>query len=259
MGLPIALGAAALAGGRPGDPRLPFGIIAVWLLVAAMHTMNDIIDVERDKIKFPMRPLPSGLIPRWMAAIYATTMAGIGVMVAYLTFNWLCASIALTVIVLGCIYTRYTRDKIGYLTLVWIPAFEPVGAWAAVSPETLQTPLPWLLYTFLAIHQVAMMIAEEVADPSAKALLVRPKPNNEMALYALSIIAMFLVGVTIFFYARLHSLYMLMLIGITIWALNSAKHLGEPRSLEKGKKTFMTITFYNIIYWTCLAITSLIP
>jgi 4-hydroxybenzoate polyprenyltransferase len=133
-----------------------------------MYTMNDIIDVERDKIKFPMRPLPSGLIPRWVAAIYATIMAGIGVMVAYLTFNWLCASIALTVIVLGCIYTRYTRDKIGYLTLVWIPAFEPVGAWAAVSPETIQTPLPWLLYTFLAINQVAMMIAEEVADHQLK-------------------------------------------------------------------------------------------
>ena len=256
MGLPLALGPAALAGGRVNDPRLPFGLVAVWLLVAAMHTMNDIVDLERDTKKFPMRPLPSGLISRSVATPYAAIMAGMGLITAGLTFNWLCAAIALTVIALGCIYTRYTRDKIGFLTVIWITAFIPVGSWAAISPETILTPLPWLLYTFFAIHQVAMIIAEEVADPAAKAFFVRPKPNVEKVLYAISIIAMFFIGATIFFYAKLHWLFMLVLTAITAWTLNSSKYLGEPRSLEKGKKTFMTITIYSTIYWSSLAVTA---
>lgn len=259
MGLPIALGSAALAGGKPNDPRLPFGVIAVWLIVAAMHTMNDIIDIERDKKKFPNRPLPSGLIPRWVAVIYAVVMAGIGIIMAYLVFNWLCAALALMVIVLGCIYTRYTRDKIGFLTLVWIPAFEPVGAWAAISPGTVLTPLPWMLYTFLAIHQVAMMMVEdfETLAPGAKVFFIKLSARTERKIYIAAVIALFLMGTYIFIYAKLHIFYMLVLAALTAWGINSAKYL-TGQTIDNVKKAFVMITLYNVIYWSCLGLSALI-
>jgi len=218
-----------------------------------VHTINDVVDLERDKRKFPMRPLPSGLIPKRAAALYAALMAGTGVTLASL-FNRLCAAISLTVVVLGYIYTRYTRDRIGYLTLVWIPALEPVGAWAAVSPETILTPLPSLLYTFMVVHQVAMIIAEEAADPKAKAFFVKPKIDVERKVYTASVIALLLIGTCIFFYADLHWSYMAVLATITALALNSAKYLDESLSIEKVKKAFATITHYNTVHWLAIIV-----
>lgn len=257
MGLPLALGPAILAGLKLSDPRLPLGLAAVWLLVAAVHTINDVVDLERDKRKFPMRPLPSGLIPRWAAALYGILMAGAGVMMASL-FNWLCAAISLIVVVLGYIYTRYTRDRIGYLTMIWIPALEPVGAWAAISPETILTPLPWLLYLFMVIHQIAMIIPEEIAVPKAKAFFIKPKTDVQRKIYTASIITLLFIGTCIFLYAKLHWLYMAVLVAITALALNSAKYLNEPLSIEKVKKAFATITHYNTIHWLAVIVVAFI-
>jgi len=257
MGLPLALGPAILAGLKLSDPRLPLGLAAVWLLVAAAHTINDVVDLERDKRKFPMRPLPSGLIPRWAAALYGILMAGAGVMIASL-FNWLCAAISLIVVVLGYIYTRYTRDRIGYLTMIWIPALEPVGAWAAISPETILTPLPWLLYLFMVIHQIAMIIPEEIAAPKAKAFFIKPKTDVQRKIYTASIITLLFIGTCIFLYAKLHWLYMAVLVAITALALNSAKYLNEPLSIEKVKKAFATITHYNTIHWLAVIVVAFI-
>jgi len=266
MGLPLALGSAVLAylemyGNAPSfnDPRLPIGIAAVWLLVAAVHTINDVVDLERDKRKFPKRPLPSGLISRRVATLYGILMAGIGVMLASL-FNWLCAAISLIVVVMGYVYTRYTRDMIGYLTMVWIPALEPVGAWAAIAPETILTPLPWLLFLFMTIHQVAMIIADdfETLAPGAKAFFIKLNADIERKIYVASVVALLFIGACIFFYAKLHWTYMVVLAVITALALNSAKYLDESLSIEKVKKAFATITHYNTIHWLAIIVTACI-
>jgi protoheme IX farnesyltransferase len=257
MGLPLALGAAVLAGVRSDDPRLGIGLFSMWLIVASMHTLHDVIDSERDKQMYPSRPVPSGLISRPEATLYGVLMASSGLLMAGFVFNWLCAAIALAVIVLGCINTAYIREKIGYLNVAWIAALTPVGAWAAISPQTTWTLMPWLLFGFVATHQVAMMIAdnaEEAYDPTVKAFLIRPRPHGEVVLFITAVITMLLLGIVIFFLAQLHLAYVAVLSAITVWALNSAKYLAEPRSFEKGKKAFMNIANYSTIYWASLAI-----
>ena len=79
---PLTMAAAALAGARLDDPRFPFGLIMVWLLVASTHVINGVVDAERDKQKWPLRPLASGLILKSEGTLYASILAGIASTIA---------------------------------------------------------------------------------------------------------------------------------------------------------------------------------
>ena len=51
--------AAVLAIGRiPSLEELILGSVALYLLSAAEHSIDDTIDMEIDKLKWPTRPLP---------------------------------------------------------------------------------------------------------------------------------------------------------------------------------------------------------
>jgi len=72
--LPFALGVAALAGARLDLQLLPLIIVAFLGGTAASMT-NDIVDMERDKRKWPMKPLATGLISRSEAVLYTVILA----------------------------------------------------------------------------------------------------------------------------------------------------------------------------------------
>ena len=83
--LPITLGTMALAGIQFGDPRLLLVIIIALLGSFAVNVINDIVDMDRDKWKWPQRPLSSGLIPKFVAALYIIIIAAIAVLMAGVT------------------------------------------------------------------------------------------------------------------------------------------------------------------------------
>ena len=90
----------------------------VWLLVASNHVVNSVVDAERDKRKWPLRPLATGLISKTEATLYIFILAGLAFAIALVVFNWLSAAITFFIFIIGYIYARYTRDGIGYLTQV---------------------------------------------------------------------------------------------------------------------------------------------
>ncbi len=62
--LPLALGTAALAGARFSDLGLLPLLIVTFLTCGVAVMTNDIVDAERDKRKWPLKPLATGLISR---------------------------------------------------------------------------------------------------------------------------------------------------------------------------------------------------
>ena len=70
----------------PSATQIVVGFIAVYLLTAAEHTIDDFIDIERDKIKWPDRALPNGLISWSHAGVYAISMASIGIVLSFIFF-----------------------------------------------------------------------------------------------------------------------------------------------------------------------------
>ncbi len=267
MGVPFALAGAILAERQLGITlnqilnqqlhALFYGLVAVWLLISSMHVFNDVLDARRDVEKFPMRPLATGLVKRWEATIYALVMTGIALAIANFIFNWTCVVISVLVLALGIIYTKYTRDKVGFLTVAFIPGLIVVGGWAAVSPTTVLTTFPWLLYLFVLMHQTAHIIACEAHAP-AKLFLVRPKPNTEAIIYGACVVSMFFIGLYTYVVSEIHWLFLVILSIITVLGLSSSVFLKEPRTLERGKKAFVAIVIYGLTYWIALSVFAII-
>jgi len=248
LALPAVVGVTALAGGNFNDSRLPILFIVVLFMFIAGNVINDVADSERDRRKWPLRPLASGLISRSMATFYVLTIAGISLLLAGVVYNWLCAALWLLVLVLSYVYSRYARDKIGHLTVLLPEVFIPVAIWAAISPGTMLAPLLWLIVAILAAGGAALNFTNESFFPEVKALVVQPRPFVEMGLYVTCVLICFSAGTAIFFYAKLSWMYMPVLIALTMWALSAAKCLGERRSPEMAKKAYMTwaaqVTFF---------------
>ena len=180
-------------------------------------------------------------------------MGAICLVLAYSNFNWQFPVIIGFVILLGLIYSAYTRDRIGYLSLIFIPVFIPIGGWVAFSPETIISILPWSLYLFFALHQIGHMLATEIHYPEAKPFLFRPAPKKESLLYGFSAISMFVVGTMIYFIADIHWIYLIVLGTLTIFALISFGALmKDPSSEESAKKASGAMVNYNIFYWLVL-------
>ncbi len=252
--IPPLLGLVALAGGQFTDPRLVVAFVGAWLISAAAMITNDVVDAERDKQKWPLRPLPSGLISKSTATLYAVVVTIIALVLAVVVFNWLSAAIVLLIVVVAYAYVRYLRDTVGFFTVTLPLAIVPLAVWAAFSPQNILTPLPWLLATFFIGEGIAQNITNEASDPAIPAFFVRPRPSRERVIYIIAIVITFLTGTMIFVYAQLLFPYMLVLIAITAWALIQARYLGEPRDLEKLTNAYMILTMHNIIFWLNVAV-----
>jgi len=252
--LPYALGTAALAGARFDDLRLLPLLVVVFLAGAVTNMTNDVIDAERDKTKWPLKPLATGLISKSEAVFYAVILSGIGIVITIVFFNRLFLALGLLVVAGNLVYSRYLRDNIGYLTVILPLALVPLAIWSAFSPETILTPLPWFLVIFVAAAATANAITHEGLDPTIPALFVRPRPTTERALYVVSVIVMFLFGVVIYFYAQISWLFVVALAVLMAWILNQAKYLGDNRSREKLETAFKISGTSVLIYWLLVAV-----
>jgi len=260
--LPVTLGTMALAGVQFGDPRLLLVIIIALLGSFAVNVINDIVDMDRDKWKWPQRPLSSGLIPKFVAALYIIIIAAIAVLMAGVLFNWLFATLGLLGGALVYFYAQYARDRIGHLTGALFGGLVPVVLWTAIFPTAILTPIPWLLYALAVCQNAALNFVNESFDPTIKSLFIRFKPSTDMVLYVISIVGAMFFGAIIFFHAPLPLplpwpnllAFLLILTAITAWALTQAKHMTGERTQETAKKIFMTLAMYVAIYWSTMAI-----
>lgn len=246
MLFPAVLACATLAITRfPDLGDVAIVLVVVYLAVACMHVLNDVIDADRDKMKWPLRPLPTGLVSRKGAAIYALAMGTISLILASYYFNWQFPLVIFLTLVLGCIYTAYTRDKIGYLTLIFIPALAPIGVWVAFSAQTVFSWIPWLLFLFVAVHQIGHNVANEIHLSETRPLFIKPKWEN--VLYGFSVIAMFTVGTILYFVANLHLIYLAILAACTILALIAfVPFARDPKSINNVKNAQIAMVSSSI-------------
>jgi len=254
VSLLLAIGTAALAGARFNDLRLLPLLIIVFLALGVANMVNDIVDAERDKTKWPLRPLATGLLSRPEAVLFTSILSAIGIVMAIVIFNWLFLALGLLVLGLNFAYSRYLRDNIGYLTVMLPLALAPVAIWAAFSPDTILTPLPWLLAIFLAVYSPVPSMMQEALDPRVPTLFIRLRPATERALYVAFVIALFVFGVAILLYAQLSWLFVVVLAVLTVWLLIQARNLGDDRSREKLETGFKVTMASVALYWLSLAV-----
>lgn len=61
-----------------------FAFFAVFFICAAGNVLNDYFDINSDKLNKPSRPIPSGRISLWSAAVLGFVLSAAGVLAAYM-------------------------------------------------------------------------------------------------------------------------------------------------------------------------------
>ena len=252
--MPIALSTAALAGAKLTDPRILPLLVVTFLAMGVANMTNDINDAERDKAKWPLRPLATGLVSKSEALLCVAIWAVLGIVIAIVFFNRLILALGLLVLVANFVYSRYLRDNVGYFMLFLPFLFVPVAMWSGFSPGTVLTPLPWLLGILFATWTPIIQIPQEGLDPTIPALFIRPRPTTERALYVMFAIALFFVGVAIYLYAHLSWLFVVVSAVFVAVNLPVAKYLGDNRSREELATAFKLGAASFSIYWLLLAV-----
>jgi geranylgeranylglycerol-phosphate geranylgeranyltransferase len=82
MVLAVIVGEVAISGGIPGAFQMLFGFLVSFFLTASAMVMNDIVDIEIDRINAPDRPLPSGAVSKNAATTFGVLFVFFGVLSA---------------------------------------------------------------------------------------------------------------------------------------------------------------------------------
>ena len=237
----------------PSTTQLIIGFISVYLLTATEHTIDDFIDIERDRKKWPDRALPNGIISRNHAGLYAIIMAVTGIVLSYIFFNWQLVVVEILALSLGSAYPLL-RDKIGYLTLPPVPALIGIGGWVSVRPETLFTsPVPWILYLVFVGWQSFHILAMPWAIKYEKLLFVKFSPKNTAIMSVLFSIITFIFILFLFIEAEFHFMFLLivLLISALFW-IAAYGMVKTPLNDNLTFRAFKIATSYNI--FLCIAI-----
>ena len=100
--------------------RILLASLVVFLICGFGNVINDIYDIDIDRINKPHRPLPSGRISLKSAKLLTWILAISGLLLSL--FNWICFIIALINALLLYLYAkRFKRDKrIGNLLVAYL-------------------------------------------------------------------------------------------------------------------------------------------
>lgn len=83
-GVCVVLGQLLALGKLPTAAEMFLGFLSVFFISAAALIVNDIFDIETDKINAPERPLPAGSVTKQEAIILSIAVTLLGLITAYL-------------------------------------------------------------------------------------------------------------------------------------------------------------------------------
>ncbi|MEM3004250.1 MAG: UbiA family prenyltransferase [Candidatus Bathyarchaeia archaeon] len=274
MGAAMAGSGAALALMRTSSQEPPWlqvvlGVIAVFASVGAMHTFNDYVDRIRDETIWPRRPLPSGRVRPREALILATVSLGIGLAISLTVFNRTCFLVMMVTAALGLVYTKYLRDRVGYLSLPPIVGLIPIGGYAAFAPRTVfSDSLIWLIYLMTVFWQAGHILVYSpahgltlhggVARTTVPAFVRRLTPAGTARLALVFFAA--LLGVNIYFSlaAPMSFVYLVITSAFGLFTVTSSLQLARKASETNSVMAFKVASTYAIILFLAITLELLV-
>lgn len=156
--------------GNPGAGvwlRIGLGAIMAAIMNAGSNGLNQIYDLEIDRINKPARPLPSGRLRLRQAWGFTGLTLSVGLALAWLV-NWQCLAMALAAAILtACYSVPPARTKrwgpLASLTVALPRGFLlPVAGWSAV--KSVATAEPWLLSLPLGLFILGASSTKDFSD-----------------------------------------------------------------------------------------------
>lgn len=161
----------------------------VFCLVAgAVYTINDLVDVEADRIH-PVkreRPIASGAVPENVAKVFAALLVIGAIGLAFLKFDWRFGAVASAYFVGNLAYS-FKLKKIAYLDVGLIAAFFVLRVWAGgvatgVNVSVYMFACTALLALYLGFGKRRHELELEHAGKQRKALEAYGKRSLDVAL-----------------------------------------------------------------------------
>lgn len=260
MGALGVASAAALANhGFPSWNLALEGMVAALLAYAAIHAFNDFVDSMRDVECWPGRPIPSRRLNTTQVLIFVITCFAGSLVIIWFSFNITCFIVSSLAILMGCLYSAYLRDRVGYLVLPPIQGLLWLCGWTAFSPETLFTSwLPWLLYIFSACWQAGHIMVYSPLHPIRKfggktltqvpALFITTSPRTASIVGFIFLVITLGLGLYLGVFANLGPLFLVpfILMGLAT-ILISYRFLLDSASFTKGIRAFTFATYFMLV------------
>jgi 4-hydroxybenzoate polyprenyltransferase len=206
------------------------GLAAGAFAAAGVNIYNRYADADRDRIIWPLRPIPTGRVKAHQALALALFFYVAALALVWLFFNLPGFFILLAAIVLGSLYSTYLRDRVGYLSLPLIEGLIFLCGWACLSPHTVfSTTLPWYLYFLGVVWQSGHILAHYALNIRSDAergpiirtpaLFSRPSAQTASRITMLLTILLFFMSILLLLLTRLSYLYIVPVAGYGIYTL----------------------------------------
>jgi 4-hydroxybenzoate polyprenyltransferase len=189
----------------------------------------------------------------------------------WLFFNPVCFIISVISIILGCLYSAYLRDRVGYLVLPPIQGVLWLCGWSAFSPDTLFTSwMPGVLYIFSASWQAGHIMIYSPLHPVRKfkgskltqvpALFVTTSPRTAALLGFIFLVIALGTGIFLGFFADLGLIYLIPVIIMGIFTLFvSYPFINDSENFGRGIRAFTVATYFMLIVRVFILISVFIP
>ncbi len=257
--LGVASAAALAYGGFPAWHKCLVGVVAALLAFSGIHAFNDYIDRRRDVVCWPGRPIPGARLAPWQGLLLAIGSFAVSLVIVWFAFNPVSFAFSAAAIGLGCLYSGYLRDRVGYLVLPPIQSLGWFCGWAAFSPDTLFTSWsPWVLYIFSVAWQAGHIMVYSPLHPiqhvkgakltQVPALFKRTSPQAAAALGFAFLCLAAVLSVYLGFYFDLGLLYILPTALMALVALAiSFRFMRDPEDFAKGIRAFSFATYFMLV------------
>jgi len=144
-----------------GFAPLYLAMVIVFLITGAGNAINDVIDVDSDKINRPGRPIPSGKVSKRKALGFSIFLFAAGIVLSGF-LNWICFFIAIFNSVLLVLYSSVLQDKLflGNISVSYLVGSTFLFGGAAV----LDLKLPLLLMLLASLANLSREIVKDLED-----------------------------------------------------------------------------------------------
>jgi 4-hydroxybenzoate polyprenyltransferase len=268
--LGVASAAALANGGFPAWNLCLVGFVAALLAFAGIHSFNDFIDTRRDQTCWPGRPIPSRRLSSNQGLLFSVSTFIVSLVLVRIFFNPTCFYVSLVALSMGCLYSAYLRDRVGYLVLPPIQGILWLCGWTAFSPGTLFTSMtPWVLYLLSIAWQSGHIMIYSPLHPTQKikgvkltqvpALFFKTSPKTAATLGFGFLCVALGMAIYLSFYANLGLIYLIPVILMGLIALViSYNFMKNAEDFGRGIKAFTYATYFMTVIRVCILLSVLL-
>ncbi len=140
---------------------LLMAIVAAFLITGAGNSINDLFDVESDRINRPRRPIPSGRVSKNYAILLTLVLFGTGILISA-SINWLCFILAVSNSLVLVLYSFNLQNKIllGNMAIAYLVGSTFLFGGASVNNIT----LPLILTLLAGMATFSREIVKDLED-----------------------------------------------------------------------------------------------